>query len=566
MISDVHRAIAVLSVVYGVLPEPDALDIIDRHENAGDALRVLLERVPVADIYPAIARELGIEFYDLHSKDQRYQVEPALLSDLNVDQLIEHAALPMVARDGQVVVAMGNPSDVVILDYLASVLETSGILLADTNQVRGELLRFGSSAQANALANERPVNETPSLAPSAAIAASPVVEYVNTVFEQAVAMDASDVHFEFNQDRSGLLRYRIDGGLVTQRQPPVGREAEIIGTILARASMNASNLLEPQDGTFTFHAAGRRIDARVSFLPAENGPSVVARLLDSANMRRRLDDMGFTPEQLVMMRRATRQSQGTIICCGPTGSGKTTTLYGLLNEVDAVHSKVMTIEDPVEYRLPYVTQTQIRTDRGDRSLTFARVLRAQLRQDPDTILVGEIRDAETAKVATEAAITGHLVLTTVHAPSAPEVYTRLVEMGVPVYTVAEAITLTISQRLLRRLHECAERRTVSDDDAASLALLGRPAPESAMYPVGCQGCRFTGYRGRVAVVEILRPTPELKRMVVERRPLSDIVAAAQEHGFVDIFNDGMRHVARGVTSIAEVLRVLSSTSDDVGEE
>lgn len=563
MISDIHRAVAALAVDYRVLSVGDATDVI-AHDAPAAVLNALLEHVPVHQIYPAIARELGLEFYDLHSKSQAYHVEPSLLNGLNVEQLAEHAALPLLTPDGQVVVVMGNPNDVAIYDYVIAHFPNARVLLGDAIQIRGELLRFGSSAQVEALAAERPAT-TVSLSPTTAVARSAMLEYVDNIFNQAVAQDASDVHLEFNADGTGLLRYRIDGQLITQRQPPFGREAEIVGTILSRSSMNASNLLEPQDGTFSFVAAGRRIDTRVSFLPQENGPSVVARLLDSSNMNRRLDDMGFQPEHLSLMRRAAAQSQGMVIVCGPTGSGKTTTLYGLLGEIDAVHMKVATIEDPVEYRLPNIGQTQIRSDRGTRSLTFARVLRALLRQDPDAILVGECRDSETARTASEAAITGHLVLTTVHAPSAPAVYTRLVEMGVPAYSVAESITLVISQRLLRRVHECAESRAITAEDRATLESFGIEPPERAMYPVGCAGCRNTGYRGRIAAVEVLRPTRSLRRLVVERSPLEDIVKDARSHGFVDIMIDGMRHVRDGYTSIAEVLRVLERNEDSEQE-
>jgi type II secretory ATPase GspE/PulE/Tfp pilus assembly ATPase PilB-like protein len=561
MLNDVDRAIIILCVEHNLINRAECQRIVDTADGSAAAIDMLLDLVPSQRILPLIAPEFGIAFCDLHSKSMPYHVEQALLENLDVSQLIDHAALPLVDVEGRVVVAMANPNDVVILDYLASFFPGHSIVLADQVQVQSELLRFGSSTQVDALAAERVVPLVQSVMTKSASARSPMIDYVDNIFNQAIAQDASDVHLETNQDHSALLRYRIDGQLIVQRQPPIGREIEIVGTILARANMNSQNLLEPQDGTFSFAAAGRRIDCRVSFLPQENGPGVVTRLLDSSNMNRRLDDMGFLPEHLQMMRRAMSQSQGTIVICGPTGSGKTTTLYGLLKEVDAVHSKVVTIEDPVEYRLPYVGQTQVRTGLGARSLTFARVLRALLRQDPDVILVGECRDQETAQVATEAAITGHLVLTTVHAPSAPAVYTRLIEMGVPAYSVAESITLTVSQRLLRRVHECAEARPTNVHEAEVLSSLGITPPETSMYPTGCTGCRGTGYRGRIAAVEVLRPTLSLRRLIVARAPLEDIVADAKAHGFVDILTDGMRHVNSSLTSIAEVLRVLERSQD-----
>ena len=567
MLSDAHRAVAILCVDHGIIERGPAMRLAFEVDDPRAVVKELLDLVPVAALYPALAAELGVEFYDLHSKVQRYHIEPALFDGLDVEQLTARAALPLLDHEGHVVVAMGNPNDMEIRDYLEARFGPSlPVLLADFHQVQGELLRFGTSAIGAELASSRAATPEAVVPLTQVAERSPMLEFVHDLFVQAIAQDASDVHFEFTTDRRALLRYRIDGTLVLQRTPPAGREAEIIGTILNMAEMNAQNLLEPQDGTFSFTAAGRRIDARVSFLPAENGPSVVARLLDSNNMSRRLDDMGFEPEHLELMRRAMGQSQGTIIVSGPTGSGKTTTLYGLLGETDAVHTKVMTIEDPVEYRLPYITQTQVRTDRGDRSLTFARVLRAQLRQDPDVILVGECRDAETARVAVEAAITGHLVLTTVHAPSAPAVYTRLVEMGVPAYTVAEALTLVVFQRLLRRLHECAVVRPLAPADADALRAVGLEPPREAAYPTGCPGCRDTGYRGRVAAVEVLRPTADLRRMVAERRPVEDLVDAATAHGFIGILNDGLKHVNDRLTSVVEMLRVLERSQDSEDDE
>jgi type IV pilus assembly protein PilB len=561
MLNDVDRAIIILCIEHDLINRAQCQRIVDNADGPAAALDMLLELVPSQKILPLIAPEFGIEFCDLHSKAMPYRVEQSILEGLDIDQLISHASIPLVDIENRIVVAMANPNDVVILDYLSQFFPEYTVVLADQVQVQSELLRFGSTSQVDALAAERVPSLVQSIQPRAAAGRSPMLDYVDNIFNQAIAQDASDVHLEMNQDKTALLRYRIDGQLIIQRQPPVGREAEIVGTILARANMNSSNLLEPQDGTFSFVAASRRIDSRVSFLPQENGPSVVTRLLDSSNMNRRLDDMGFLPEHLAMMRRAMVQSQGTIVICGPTGSGKTTTLYGLLKEVDAMHAKVVTIEDPVEYRLPYVGQTQIRSGMGDRSLTFPRVLRALLRQDPDVILVGECRDQETAKVATEAAITGHLVLTTVHAPSAPAVYTRLIEMGVPAYSVAEALTLTVSQRLLRRVHECAELRATNEHEAEVLRTLGIVPPETSMYPTGCTGCRGTGYRGRIAAVEVLRPTLSLRRLIIQHHPLEDIIADAKAHGFVDILTDGMRHVNSSFTSIAEVLRVLERSQD-----
>jgi type II secretory ATPase GspE/PulE/Tfp pilus assembly ATPase PilB-like protein len=363
----------------------------------------------------------------------------------------------------------------------------------------------------------------------------------------------------FNPDKSMLMRFRVDGILRQQRVPNNIRPIEIIGAIMSRCGMDMANLREPQDGTFTFSAAGRDIDGRVAMLPQEHGPTLVVRLLDSQNMRTRLDDMGFAPEQLVAMRAAATQAQGMLIVCGPTGAGKSTTLYGLVREQDAMSKAVFTVENPVEYRLPYIGQTEIRHGLGDKSLTFARALRSILRLDPDVILVGEIRDQETAEVALQASLTGHLVLTTLHANSSISAFNRLVNMGLPRYLVSEAATLIASQRLVRRLHDCARSGEPTPEE---LSVVRRLVPDAVVdrisRPVGCPGCNGLGYRGRVAVVEVLSSTSALRELITAGATVTELTEQAAKDGFVTLAMDGVRHLQNGVTSVDELRRVLLS--------
>jgi type II secretory ATPase GspE/PulE/Tfp pilus assembly ATPase PilB-like protein len=274
-------------------------------------------------------------------------------------------------------------------------------------------------------------------------------------------------------------------------------------------------------------------------------------------IRTRLDDMGFSTAHLGVLREVMQRSQGTVLAVGPTGSGKSTTLYALLREVNAGEKNVLTVENPVEYRLPMIGQTEVRPGLGTRSMTFPRALRTILRLDPDVILVGEIRDDETAEVAMQAAITGHLVLSTLHANSALAAFPRLVNMGLPAYLVAEAISVVISQRLLRRVHECARVEEPTPEEVASLTSLGLPVPESVAHPVGCGGCSGSGYRGRVAAVEVLEPSPELRSLIVAQAPIGQLIEVADRQGFVPIISDGLRHVTAGRSTVSEMTRVLS---------
>jgi type II secretory ATPase GspE/PulE/Tfp pilus assembly ATPase PilB-like protein len=384
------------------------------------------------------------------------------------------------------------------------------------------------------------------------------------MLDRAVAVSASDIHLTMTAEGRLEIRFRIDGDRRRQLLAiPPGRDLEVLNALVGRCdTIDAANYREPQDGTFSFMAAGRQIDARLAMLPQLNGPAVVVRLLDSRNLQTRLDDMGFSPGDLHAMRTAASQNQGTILVTGPTGSGKSTTVYGLLREVDHESKNVMTVEDPVEYRLPGIGQTPIRHDLGERSLTFVRALRSILRMDPDIILVGEVRDAETARVTMDFSITGHLVFSTIHAPSAIGVYIRLVEMGIQPYLPAEAITLIVSQRLVRKVHECGRLERPSRDEIAWFESVGATPPEKLIRPVGCTGCSDTGYRGRIALVEVLSPGPVLRAAILKGGSQAELAEVAISEGFRPIVLNGVEKIAAQQTTVVEVARVLTQ---DTGE-
>lgn len=552
--TDIERALATLALDHQLVDPVAAVRVLrDARQSARPLVNMVREMVPEAPLLAAVASELGVRFLDLDSSDAVGLVtDDRVLRHVDVRLLTDHAALPLVAPDGSVVVAMANPLDVDITGYLRTRFPPPLVFaLAPRSQVQARLLALSSDDDAGEV--------TPT-------------SWVGRLLARAVAANASDVHLRFLADSSLMVRFRVDGLLRQVRFPDqlAGREQEVVGTVLARCpTIDPANLREPQDGTFSFSAGGRSIDVRVGMVPQVHGANVTLRLLDSLVLRRRPEDMGFAPEHLEVMRAALAASQGSVLVVGPTGSGKTTTIYLLLNEVDAMRRNVMTVEDPVEYRLPFVGQTQVRADLGDRSVTWTRALRALLRADPDVILIGEVRDAEVARVAMEAAITGHTCVTSVHAHSAPGAYARMVQMGVAPYLVADAVSLIVSQRLVRRVHSCAAVGPPSAEDVAALTRLGVEVPDTVAQARGCTGCAGTGYKGRLATAEVLVPNARLRALVGSGAGAEALYDAAVESGWTPIAVDAARHLRAHATTPSEVARVLADAgrgADAGGDE
>jgi len=562
--TDLERAVALLATEYQVLEQRAAIDLIKKTRSGGHRplVELLLERVPEVTVLKAIAGELGIRFFDPYATTTEFVFDEPIFAMADPQMLRRFVALPLKDTRGRIVIAVANPQDLEMIDYLRSRYKDFGLVLAPKAQIQNRLGYYGSTDMVMptsfTTASTAPIERASPTIRDAVISKSPVQEWLDMVLERAVSEGASDIHLMFQADRSLLLRFRVDGVLRSQRVPPQVRPIEVIGSIVSRCpTMDAANYREPQDGTFSFEAAGRTVDSRVAMLPQTYGPTVVIRLLDSSAIRTRLDDMGFSQQHIRTLRESMQRAQGTVLAVGPTGSGKSTTLYALLREVNASEKNVLTVENPVEYRLPMIGQTEIRPGLGDRSLTFPRALRTILRLDPDVILVGEIRDQETAEVAMQAAITGHLVLSTLHANSALAAFPRLVNMGLPSYLVAEALSVIISQRLMRKVHECARIDAPTPEEVVQIRKLGFTPPETVAHAVGCNGCNGTGFRGRLAAVEVLTPSPELRNMILEEVPLAGLAEEASKEGFLSIFNDGVRHLASGRTTVAEMTRVLS---------
>lgn len=561
MIADTERVLAMLALEHDLVDAVDAVMLIrDARSIGSDALEHAIRRGKLTEfqVLSAVGKELGFDAVDLFDADPRFTTDASLLERCDMDWLERLGAIPLLDKLGGITVAAQDPNDPNVDDYMGSVFpEGFTIVIAPASQIRQVLLNEMTQARSAAIEVD-PVPVDIADVEVDLTARGPVPDWIDTALVSAVAQRASDLHFEIGVDGRMLYRLRIDGVLVQQPMPLTGREGEVIASLMSRTqTMNASNLREPQDGSFSFTASGRRIDARVSMTPLVTGPKLVVRLLDPANLLS-LEDLGYGSRATTLLRRAGARPQGLIVIAGPTGSGKTTTLYALLQELAGPEKNVMTIEDPVEYRIPLVSQIPVRGGRGERSVTFDRALQAVLRQDPDIILVGEIRNGETARTALEASLTGHLVLTTVHANSAPGVYTRLIELGAPAYLVAEAVTLAVSQRLLRRLHTCRVLEPVPDEARAQLERLGVVVPAEAGREVGCAACGGRGFRGRVAVATLSAPDSVTRELIGRPAPLSEVEGAARRAlEYVDMAEDVSELLAAGETTVNEVLRAMT---------
>jgi general secretion pathway protein E len=381
---------------------------------------------------------------------------------------------------------------------------------------------------------------------------APVIRMINALLLQALRERASDVHFEPYESRS-VVRFRVDGVLRDVIEPPRALHAALVSRVKIMASLDIAEKRLPQDGRLALKLGDKQVDVRVSTLPTGPGERVVLRLLDRDSAQLDLAALGMSADTLASIDRLIREPHGIVLVTGPTGSGKTTTLYAALSRLPRASVNMMTVEDPIEYALDGVGQTQV-NPRID--LDFARALRAILRQDPDIIMIGEIRDLETAQIAVQASLTGHLVLATLHTNDAASATTRLADMGVEPYLLASSLLGVLAQRLVRTLcPACRARSAPSTGEAALLAEIGLRRTQPIYAPVGCAECRHTGYQGRTGIYELIVVDAALQRLIHDRAPEHDVRAAAQHSGMVSLRRDGARWIADGTTSLAELIRI-----------
>ena len=559
-----RRRLGDILVSEGALDEGGLAQALEIQGETGERIGIILLETGLVSrvaLLRAVAAQVGVTFVDLDAQ----AVDWGAASTIPVGLARRHQALPIGFEGDDVVVAMANPSDVFALDDIRSVTGRKlRPVLAEPEQLQRAIDRLGTDATEVAAAIKLAVDDKGAddalESPASMLGTSedaPIVRFVELMIGKAVTDHASDIHVEPAAD--GLrIRFRIDGVLHDAMHAPMSIRAGIVSRLKIMGDIDIAERRLPQDGRATLRVSGRAIDLRIVTIPTIHGESAVLRILDKGNVPLSLDQSGFLPDTLARFRSAYEKPWGTVLVTGPTGSGKTSTLYATLRELNDSSRNIITVEDPVEYRLEGVKQVQVN---GKAGLTFANALRSFLRADPDVLLVGEIRDAETAVLAAEASLTGHLVLSTLHTNDAASTPLRLLEIGLEPFMVTSALQCVLGQRLARRL--CDRCKEPFDPDGASLhaagwspELVGSDVVPAFHRAVGCQACAHTGYRGRFAIHEVLLSSEELCRLVITGAHVSEVSDLARAEGMRTMREDGLVKAALGMTTFEELARVV----------
>ena len=512
-----------------------------------------------------LAARYDVEFLD----PDDFQLDGELFDTIPAKLMYRYNFVPL-KREGEVLtVVMADPSDVMLQDELELALGATIRVVVGTPTFIKEILKKSESSQrvleeATEGFQPRMIEEDEDVEKSLSIESlegdsSPIIKLVDSAIFTAIQRRASDIHLE-TRDHELAIKYRIDGALYHAMKPLSKRYAPaVVSRVKVMSELDISEKRVPQDGRFKKLIGRRSIDFRVSVLPTIHGEDVVIRILDKEAIQKEfaelnLDVLGFTPEQSAKIRKFINEPYGMVLVTGPTGSGKTTTLYGALNEIRTEEDKIITIEDPVEYQLDGVTQIPVNEKKG---LTFARGLRHILRHDPDKVMVGEIRDPETAHIAVQSALTGHMVFTTVHANNVVDVIGRLLNMGVEPYNFVSALNCVLAQRLVRRIcPSCKEPVQYSTEQLIEWGIDGQRARETTFYHgTGCIDCHGTGYLGREAILEILEMSDVIREMILERRSTAEIKRQAQKEGMRFLREEAVERAMAGVTTMEEINKV-----------
>jgi len=533
-------------------------DVLSEIANSGkEAAEILADYQVISsrdDIWPMIAQELGAEYIDL----SEFEPPEALLSLIPAGTARLHGALPISYDSGGISVALTDPLNPQILEDLRFAVGQELILVVGADYLVEQKINelYGGEEKAmddilsqldGGLSFKGGEAEMEDEANSA-----PIMRYVDLVLYQAIKEKASDIHFEPFENEF-KIRYRVDGGLYEMAPPPVHLALPIISRVKVMANMNIAERRLPQDGRIVKQVGDQSVDMRVSSLPTQYGESVVLRVLDRNSVNLNLNNLGLPKHIHEYIHDTIRMPNGIFIVTGPTGAGKTTTLYAALREINTIDTKILTAEDPVEYDVDGIIQVPINDAIG---MTFERVLRAFLRQDPDKILVGEMRDLDTAKIAIQASLTGHLVLSTLHTNDASGAITRLVDMGTQPFLVAASLEGILAQRLLRTI--CEECKSPYEPSEAILSQLGVAPHElgdkSFFTGKGCKTCGESGYKGRAGLYELLNVSDPIRELIIDRAPAVVIKQKAIELGMTTLREDGLRCIYEGRTTIEEVLK------------
>ena len=515
----------------------------------------------------ALAQRYRCEFVDL----KHFRIQHELMKRVPVDMMFRYNFVPLEQIGERLVIAVSDPSRLMVLDEISAILGQKIItrvatlsqitdLLKKTEQSQRVLEEASEGMTFDVVSEHDDSDETISIEKlTSEEDISPIIRLVDTTIFTALERRASDIHIETNDD-SLVVKYRIDG-VLQLAMAPIAREHHmtILSRIKVMSELDIAERRVPQDGRFRVRYKGRLIDFRVSIMPTVHGENAVLRVLDKESMSEKfrkltLDVVGFHEEDLRRFRRYITEPYGMVLVTGPTGSGKTTTLYAALNEIKSDEDKIITIEDPVEYQIRGITQIPVNEKKG---LTFARGLRSILRHDPDKILVGEIRDQETAQIAINAALTGHLVFTTVHANNVVDVLGRFLNMGVEAYNFVSALNCILAQRLVRTICEYCMRPVHYDDEALHTSGLdpGEWRDFEFREGAGCIECGGTGYRGRTAIHELLDLTDPIREMILDKKPTSEVRRLAQQEGMKFLRESAIDRVRRGLTTLKEINKV-----------
>jgi type IV pilus assembly protein PilB len=550
----------------GMLDDLQLEEVREEHNRSGKSFGEILSDFGLIDTdtqLQLMANHLGTEVVDISSRE----LTPDILSAIPPDAARMYKCLPVGVSDTSVQVALADPLDPTTSDQLAYVIRKEIIpVVADPAAIESAVAKYYGDSESNVADIIKELGQDDSIAKDAAEAAAsgtttdlanlanetPIIRFVNLVLFQAVQDRASDIHFEPFEDEF-KIRYRVDGALYEMAPPPKHLALPVISRIKVMSGLDISERRLPQDGRISLQIAGRNIDLRVSSLPTQFGESMVLRVLDRAAVNLDIKTLGLPKVVQDYVAEAILQPNGIFVVTGPTGSGKTTTLYSCLREVNSIDSKLLTVEDPVEYDIEGIMQVAVNEAVG---MTFGKALRAFLRQDPDVIMLGEMRDLETSQIAIQASLTGHLVLSTLHTNDAPGAVTRLIDMGVEPFLISSTLMGVLAQRLVRTI--CKKCRTPFEPTETQLSQLNLSPHDVGdkvfYYGRGCANCNDTGYRGRRGIFELLAVSEAIRHLINERAPTVVIRQKAVELGMTTLREDGLRGIFDGDTTIEEVVK------------
>ncbi|UCG86793.1 MAG: type IV-A pilus assembly ATPase PilB [Gemmatimonadota bacterium] len=551
-----------LLVREGLITREQLQAALTEQRNTGMRLGYTLVKLGIVEeteITKMLARQYRMPAVDL----ARFEVDPRIVKLVPGEVAVRHTVLPLKREGRTLTVAMSDPTNMTVVDDLKFITRYDIFpVIAGEYTLRTAIERYYEQTDAQLQTILKDIAEEEDLevieeeededAPTQVADDAPVVKLINGILTDAVKRGASDIHIE-PFEKELRVRYRIDGALQEVMKPPLKLRAALTSRVKIMSNLNIAERRVPQDGRIKLKMGKRVIDFRVSTLPVIFGEKIVLRILDKGNLTLDLTKFGFEPKAEDDLMRAILNPYGMVLVTGPTGSGKTTTLYSALQRVNTIEVNIMTAEDPVEYNLHGINQVLVRTEIG---MTFAAALRAFLRQDPNIVMVGEIRDIETGSIAIKAALTGHLVLSTLHTNDAPSTVTRMIDMGIEPFNVASAVNLIVAQRLVRRIcTDCKREYKYNVEELHALGISEAEAKGITFYKgEGCDACGETGYKGRQGLYEVMAMSPELRRMVLRGASTAELKDRAVEEGMLTLRTDGIVKVKRGITTLEEVVK------------